>query len=118
MKILKEFRTDTNSNTDAFKKELETIRRSQEKLEYSFVEMKATHPIRNLISLNKLMIGLHLFLLDLFSNHRNLLISLFALSVSTVVFFCFASQVFITGKQIAPRTAGKGGEGAPFYIVL
>ena len=30
-----------NNNADYFRKKLETIRRSQEKLEYSFVEMKA-----------------------------------------------------------------------------
>ena len=32
---------DINSNADYFKKELEIIRRSQEKLENSFAEMKA-----------------------------------------------------------------------------
>ena len=41
MKILKELRTDINSNADYFKKELETIRRSQEKLGTSFSEVKA-----------------------------------------------------------------------------
>ena len=32
---------DVNSNADAFRKELENIRRSQEKLENSFAETKA-----------------------------------------------------------------------------
>ena len=41
MKILKELRTDINSNVDYFKKELETITRSQEKLQNSFEETKA-----------------------------------------------------------------------------
>ena len=41
MKILKELRIDINSNMDYFKKEIETIQRNQEKLENSFVEMKA-----------------------------------------------------------------------------
>ena len=41
MKMLKELRADINSNTDYFKKELETIQRSQEKLENSFAETKA-----------------------------------------------------------------------------
>ena len=40
MKILKELREDVNSNADSFIKELENIRRSQEKLENSFVEMQ------------------------------------------------------------------------------
>ena len=38
---MKELRTAINSNADYFKKELETIRRSQEKLENSFAEFKA-----------------------------------------------------------------------------
>ena len=41
MKTLKELRMDINSNTDYFRKELETIRRSQEKLENSFAEVQA-----------------------------------------------------------------------------
>ena len=41
MKILKGLRTDINSNTDYTKKGLETIRKSQEKLENSFAETKA-----------------------------------------------------------------------------
>ena len=40
MKILKELREDMNSNADSFRKELENIRRSQEKLENSFAEMQ------------------------------------------------------------------------------
>ena len=38
VKILKEFRADMNSNADYFRKEIENIRRSQEKLESSFAE--------------------------------------------------------------------------------
>ena len=41
MKILKELRKVINRNADYYKKELETIRRSQEKLENSLEEMKA-----------------------------------------------------------------------------
>ena len=41
MKILKELRIDINSNMDYFKKEIETIQRNQEKLENSFVDLKA-----------------------------------------------------------------------------
>ena len=41
MKILKESRKATDRNEDYCKKELETIRRSQEKLENSFAKMKA-----------------------------------------------------------------------------
>ena len=41
MKILKELRKAIDRNVDYCKKELETIRRSQEKLENSFTEMKA-----------------------------------------------------------------------------
>ena len=41
MKILKELRKVINRNADYYKKELETIRRSQEKLENSFAETKA-----------------------------------------------------------------------------
>lgn len=40
MKILKELKVDIRSNADYFKKELETIRRTQEKLENTFAEMK------------------------------------------------------------------------------
>ena len=40
LKILKELREDINSNADSFRKELENIRRSQEKLENSFAEMQ------------------------------------------------------------------------------
>ena len=38
VKILKESREDMNSNSGSFRKELESIRRSQEKLENSFAE--------------------------------------------------------------------------------
>ena len=41
VKIMKELREDMNSNADSFRKELENIRRSQEKLENSFAEMQA-----------------------------------------------------------------------------
>ena len=41
VKILKELREDMNSNADSLRKELENIRRSQEKLENSFAEMQA-----------------------------------------------------------------------------
>ena len=40
LKILKELREDMNSNADSFRKELENIRRSQEKLENSFAEIQ------------------------------------------------------------------------------
>ena len=40
-KILKELREDMNSNADSSRKDLENIRRSQEKLENSFAEMQA-----------------------------------------------------------------------------
>ena len=40
MKILKKLRRVINWNSDYGKKELETIKRSQEKLENSFAEMK------------------------------------------------------------------------------
>ena len=40
VKILKELREDMNSNSDSLRKELENIRRSQEKLENSFAEIK------------------------------------------------------------------------------
>ena len=40
VKILKELREDMNSNADSSRKELENIRRSQEKLEHSFAEMQ------------------------------------------------------------------------------
>ena len=40
LKILKELREDMNSNADSFRKELENIRRRQEKLENSFAEMQ------------------------------------------------------------------------------
>ena len=39
--ILKELRVDMNSNADSFRKKLENIRRSQEKLENSFAEMQS-----------------------------------------------------------------------------
>ena len=38
--ILKELREDRNSNADSFRKELEIIRRSQEKQEHSFAEIQ------------------------------------------------------------------------------
>ena len=41
MKIVKELRTDININIDYFRKELESIRRRQEKLENSFAAMQA-----------------------------------------------------------------------------
>ena len=37
---MKELRVDINSNADYFRKELENIRRNQEKLENSFAEMQ------------------------------------------------------------------------------
>ena len=37
---MKELRVDRNSNTDYFRKELENIRKNQEKLENSFAEMQ------------------------------------------------------------------------------
>ena len=40
MKILKELREDMNSDADSFRKKLENIRRSQEKLENSFAEIQ------------------------------------------------------------------------------
>ena len=40
VKMLKELRVNMNSNEDYFRKGLESIRRSQEKLENSFVEMQ------------------------------------------------------------------------------
>ena len=40
MKILKELKEDMNSNTDSLRKELENIRRNQEKLENSFAEIR------------------------------------------------------------------------------
>ena len=40
VKILKELREDRNSNADTLRKELENIRRSQEKLENSFAEIQ------------------------------------------------------------------------------
>ena len=40
VKILKELREDMNSNGDSFRKELENIRRSQEKLQNSFAEIQ------------------------------------------------------------------------------
>ena len=39
VKILKELREDMNSSADALRKELENIRRSQEKLKNSFSEI-------------------------------------------------------------------------------
>ena len=41
MKILKELRQDMNRNADAPRKELENIRRSQERIENSFSEKQA-----------------------------------------------------------------------------
>ena len=41
MKMLKELRMDISSNADCFKKEIETIRRSQERIENLFAEMQA-----------------------------------------------------------------------------
>ena len=38
---MKEIRVDINSNVDYFRKDLETIRRSQEKLDKSFAETQA-----------------------------------------------------------------------------
>ena len=38
---MKELRVDMNSNTDYFRKELETIRNIQDKLENSFAEIQA-----------------------------------------------------------------------------
>ena len=40
VKILKELREDMKSNADSFRKELENIRRSQEKLGNSFAEVQ------------------------------------------------------------------------------
>ena len=40
VKTLKELREDMNSNADSLRKELENIRRSQEKLENSFTRYK------------------------------------------------------------------------------
>ena len=40
MEILKELREDMNSNADSFRKELENIRRIQEKLENSHAEIQ------------------------------------------------------------------------------
>ena len=40
VKILKELRVDMNSNADYFRKEIENVRRSQEKLENSLAEMQ------------------------------------------------------------------------------
>ena len=37
---MKELRVDINNNADSFRKEVENIRRNQEKLENSFVEMQ------------------------------------------------------------------------------
>ena len=39
MHILKELRENINSNADSLRKELENIRRSQDKLENSFAEI-------------------------------------------------------------------------------
>ena len=38
--LIKELREDMNSNADSFRKELESRRRSQEKLENSFEDMQ------------------------------------------------------------------------------
>ena len=40
VKILKELRGDMDNNADALRKELENIRRSQEKLEHSLAEIQ------------------------------------------------------------------------------
>ena len=40
LKILKELREDMSSNADSFRRKLENIRRSQEKLENSFAEIQ------------------------------------------------------------------------------
>ena len=40
VKILKEWRQDMNSKADAFRMEIENIRKSQEKLENSFAEIQ------------------------------------------------------------------------------
>ena len=40
LKTLKELREDMNSNADSLRKELENIRRSQDKLENSFAEIQ------------------------------------------------------------------------------
>ena len=42
MKTLEELRVEMNSNADYFRKELENIRRKQEKLESSFAVMQAS----------------------------------------------------------------------------
>ena len=41
MKILNELRVDSKSNADYFRKEMENIRKSQEKLENLFAKMQA-----------------------------------------------------------------------------
>ena len=52
MKILKELRRTIDRNTDYCKKELETIRKSQEKLENSLAEMKTELKTMNSIMNN------------------------------------------------------------------
>ena len=47
VKILKELRQDMNSNADTLRKDLENIRRSQEKLEHSFAEMQTELGCKN-----------------------------------------------------------------------
>ena len=44
---MKELRADMNSNADYFRKVLENIRRSQEKLEQSFAEREAVLKVLN-----------------------------------------------------------------------
>ena len=58
MKILKELRKTININADCCEKELETMRRSQEKLENSFAEMKAE--LKAMISRMNIVSPLHM----------------------------------------------------------
>ena len=58
MKILKELRKTININTDCCEKEPETMRRSQEKLENSFAEMKAE--LKAMISRMNIVSPLHM----------------------------------------------------------
>ena len=46
-KILKELREDMNSNADSLKKEVENIKRSQEKLENSFTDIQTERKDQN-----------------------------------------------------------------------
>ena len=50
MKILKELRKAININVDYCKKELETVRRNQEKLENLFAELKAVNNAEDQLS--------------------------------------------------------------------